>query len=371
MKPLSPISRIGIILLAMATLALAAGCGSKQKTASPLDYVPADAKGVGFIDFQQLSREGMIDKILDLKPTQPDEKSPRESLAEMGIDANKDLVSGAIAFTEFKSKQTKADTSGGLIILGTFKPELVYKGLAKDEDEQPTEITYKNHKLLRKADGTVTGVLDGKVLLFASEDYGKKVIDVYAGSAGPLPKNSPLLARVKDKRGASLWFTADVPPQEKSEPNPMLPGIDPSKIKTFTVWLTAASKATDVHASIGCTDPPAADGLKTSLQGAVSMLSGMVMMFSGGDPEISQTFTELTQKIKINSAGANTSVDLVLDSQLIDKLKAVAAKMKAKTPPGGGMGPGFGVPDEGDDDDGEGDVDDDGEDDGVDEEVAE
>jgi len=352
---------MGIVVLVIAIAGLAAGCGSK-KAANPLDYVPADAKGVGFIDFQQLAREGMIDKILDLKPDKPDDKNPRETLAEMGIDANKDLVAGAIGFTEFKSQQSKADTSGGLILLGTFKPDTVYEGLKKDEN--PKEITYKNHKLIQKEDGSIAGVLDGKVLLFASEAYGKQVIDVYTGAAAALPKNSPLLARVKDKQGASLWFTADVPPQGQAEPNPMLPGIDPSKIKTFTFWLTAASEATDVHASIGCTDPPAAESLKTGLQGAVGMLSGMVMMFSGGDPEISQTFTELTQNIKINAAGANTTVDLALDSQLIDKLKAVAAKMKSQTPPGG-MGPGeFGEPDEDDDDDGEN-VED-GEDDGVD-----
>jgi len=363
MKSLSRIPRTNIVVLAFAVAALAAGCGSK-KTAAPFDYVPADAKGVGSIDFQQLSREGMIDNILDLKPDDPKGKNPREALAEMGIDPNKDLVSGAVAFTELKSGEK--DTSGGLIILGTFKSDAVYKGLSKDEDGEPKEITYKNYKLLQKDDGTVAGVLDGKVLLFASEAFGKQVIDVYTGGAVALPKNSPLLARVKDKQGASLWFTADVPPQEKAEPNPMLPGIDPTKIKTFTFWLTAASKATDVHASIGCTDPPAAEGLKTGLQGAVSMLSGMVMMFSGGDPEISQTFTELTQKIKINAAGANTTVDVALESQLIDKLKAVAAKMKSQTPPGG-QGPGeFGAPDEDDDNGGEGMEEDDGEDDGVD-----
>ena len=95
--------------------------GAVTQQGDPLDLLPGDMQGLGYVNLKEVADTGVIDKILEMAAEQG--KDPNEMLKMVKLDPNKDLNALAIAIGDF----TADEPNGAVVITGTFDAEAIYK----------------------------------------------------------------------------------------------------------------------------------------------------------------------------------------------------------------------------------------------------
>ena len=286
----------------------------------PMSVVPADVKGVGFVNLKQLAASGLLASLansLDLKA--------------LDLDPQRDLNTAALVFDGPADNAVNA-----IVISGKFRTNSIYR-VAKGKGNSMVETSYKEMRVLTGKDDKSLAVIDGRLLVAGSQAGVNKIIDVYKGEAKAMAKDAPLMARAKNMAGSTFWFVADIdlpaPPDGQAGP-------DFSKVKSATVSGTASDKSFVLNGSLGCVDDKGATALADGLNAQVQGLAAVAGFLIGADEKAMATITELTKSIKINSKAAATTIDVSLAPDMIEKLKALKI-----TPPPKPEKPATAVPD--------------------------
>ena len=175
-------------------------------------------------------------------------------------------------------------------------------------------------------------LLDGKALVFGTEDFVKKVADIHKGDAEAGAKASPLMARARDLGDRTFWIVADVkiPPIPEDQAGMLgmaLPGFDPAKLNGVTVAGKVTEEAFNLRIILGCEDEDSAAGTVTGFKQGVNWINGMANMFTQQDPESGKALGELIRAIKIIPGDTSATIDLTITAELAEKLKAAGQKM--------------------------------------------
>ena len=124
-------------LAVIACLSLMAPKASAERAAQPaidlLKLAPPDAIGVGFVDIRHLVKEGVITRLLEnetigvgMGPWRG--AKPREILADLGTDLNKDWEKALIVLNKARNYQP------AVAVTGRFDANTIYAGIkAKSE----------------------------------------------------------------------------------------------------------------------------------------------------------------------------------------------------------------------------------------------
>jgi len=323
----------------------------EKAVASPLDLLPGDLKGLGFVNLKELAEAGVLEKHFELvldgvwdgkEPRELNKKirlGPEDGLEALaaGFDPGSGpvvVITGRFDTDAIYSVFATCNSFGTFGALGTHgvKGSLVLKS-TRDEGEEVEPTTYKGHKLLCTETGVFIAVLDEKVLVFGSEEVGRKAVDIYVGDAEPEIWGSALIERVggflpRAGEGATcptFWLTADLPPGMGvgSPIAAMMPGLDPSKIRYLTLSGRAAERDPnlfDLEAVLGCEDADSAGNLAGALKQGVNALALMVPVMFQGKPEVAQVLDELIKGTGITARGASAVLEL---SFSFDKLAAM------------------------------------------------
>jgi len=304
------------------------GCGGSDQSNTPLAYLPGDISGLGYVDFKQVVDAGLVDTFLE-DAQQPAEEGGESAVAvlnRMNLDLKKDVDALGFALCG------EGDEAKPLVVVsGRFDGDAIYKEALADEENPSEKVDYKGYSLLKNDDGVV-GVLNGTLIVFSSEEaLVHQVIDIHKGDAKGSALNSPHMKRSRSMHGKTFWFTSDVDVRPGDEPpNPMMPGLDPSKITMVDACGDLTDRATAVNAVITCEDNESAAAMATGLQQGANMLQMFGLMAMGGDPEGTKAFSEIVQGIRITSDASKATVDLTITAEQISKIKAAAERIKAK-----------------------------------------
>jgi len=313
----------------------------------PLDLLPGKLQAVGHVDFEQLGQARLTAKFIGMLRKFAEQKVRyiEEFLSKGKVDPDNDLRSAALGLEDFGSD---GRPNGVVVVTGDFNSGALYRAI---EELHPwgkvKRSAYKGHSLLRGEDGTLLGVLAGKVCVVGSEESVKKVIDIYKGDAKGEAKTSPLMARLKDAADKTFWFVADlnIParPEGADSETAMMPGLDLSKIKAVAASGKFTAEAFDLKAVFDCGAAGPANALMGSLSQDMSMFVAMSNMATSGDLEDAKTVNRLLEGIRIDSEGAAAVIEINITSELAEKLEPIVEKILQSRGPAGTMGrPGAG-----------------------------
>ena len=271
----------------------------------PLTLVPADVKGVGFINLKQAAATGMLDSL-----------AAALDAPAAGVDLQKNVETAAIAFDG-----DAFGSANAIIISGTFSKAAVLSKCVisklRDSASVPFERDY--HIRTTKNGSKAVTVIEERVLVFGTLAGVQKVINVYRGTQKRLAADSPLLVRSKALTGKAFWFTTDVLPSVITG----IGGLDLSQVKNATASGTLADKALGVNVTLAFAPGPAAASVAGQLKELVQAFPTAATVLVGGDESTLAVFADAVKGLKVAAKGSDVAIDANLGADLTSRMKTL------------------------------------------------
>ena len=273
----------------------------------PMALLPADAKGIGFVNLKQLAAAGLLDSLAGAL-----------ELNAMGINVQTDVDTAAVAFDKFGPGCANA-----MIVAGSFTDSAsIYKKcmLARLRGAR-TRRYERDYALLTTKDGSkALSVMDAHMLAFGTERGVKRALSIYKGSERGMVNAAPLMARGKALAGKTFWFTADLslpaPPDGQNLP-------DLSTVKSATISGQTADNSLALSCTLQCVDKDSAALLAEKLNSQLPSLMPVVAVLMGGDENNIEPLSALLASAKATAKGAEVSIAASLDADMLAKVKAL------------------------------------------------
>ena len=333
------LARLAVLLAAILSAAglSAAGPAIAAKAApeaDPLSLVPADVAGVGGIDLRQLSEAGAISAAVDfLDAISSPEAQVSRMMREVNLDPSRDLRKAAIIVGKTEQNGDLGPVPKAVIVAGQFDTEAIFKFAREQSGGRLRETTVGGVKMLQ-SDTSLTGVINGTILVTGTNELVEQIIEVHAGSAKPLPRNSPLLKLAKEHRNRSFWLVSDVHalPESKRRLAIMAStGLDASKLDHLIAWADVSRDGTDFRTEIKCADPETAQQMKTWLQLMTNMAVGMGQIITSERPRDRDTIDRVARRVKTGASESTAYIEAEVSSRLLARLRSAVLGLGADT----------------------------------------
>jgi hypothetical protein len=324
-----------LFILLSAVMVLVGGCCSDCKAEDLINYVPADADGVVYVDaarllnlsqFQELRKEnaqfdeGWQEFEKQLK-TYGLTKADLPSQLMMFFQGTGDAQNaGVLAITKISEKKLleilDANKDKVTYVIKTIAERKAYVLTKKDQENSKAVLTYLKTNLVLACD-------DDK-----AEDLLKSV--------GKTRNEKLIAADAKADKKALLYVlytnSKPAPPQDQNNPqmgmmggNP-LEGIDSAVVALDLIGKN--QKDVNLKADIKCFDVQNAMQMTMQLK---MLIMGMSSQF-GQDPALGK---EVTEAIKIEQKDKDINLEISISEELADKLKESVKKRQQAMMPGG------------------------------------
>ena len=273
----------------------------------PMALLPADAKGIGFVNLKQLAAAGLLDSLAGAL-----------ELNAMGINVQTDVDTAAVAFDKFGPGCANA-----MIVAGSFADTTsIYKKCVltrvRGARTRPFE---RDFTVLATRDGSKAfSVMDPRMLALGTERGVRRAVSIYKGSERGMVNAAPLMARGKALAGKTFWFTADLelpaPPDGANLP-------DLSVLKSATVSGQLADTGLNIACSLECANKASADLLAETLNAQLPPLMPVVAVLIGGDESNIEPLSALLGTAKASAKGAEVNVSATLAADMLAKVKGL------------------------------------------------
>jgi len=286
-----------------------------------LSLIPADAKGVFFVNFNK----AMTTEIVSNAIKEDKNYQKYQEFVEMtGIDPQKDVYFVAVSVTEAMEKEK---TKGAAIInlkydketlLSLIKEKAAEEGQELQEEEYSGVLIYAWKE--ENGDKPYFSFIDDSNIIAGDDTGVKSIIDVLQKKKENVFKNEALSALIeKANKDAMLWGAILIPPEAMSKAasqNPMLSSLE--GINAVSMYFDYKNKNIIAEIKVISSD-------EAKNQQVVDLLNGLKAM--GGmaateKPEIG----ELINKIEITSTVDHIKIYASIPEDLINKLKEMEKK---------------------------------------------
>ena len=291
----------------------------------PLRYVPPDARGVVFVNARELGDMGALGSIASFSAELARNRGINvlEDFEKEKINIDKDIDAVVISIT---------DGSWCAAAAGRFDPEAFYAWEKEKAAKRNinAEENYKGCRLIKDDEGNWSAVLDAKVTISSPDPaLAKRLVDLHKGTTAPMAEDSPLLARMRNCKDQTIWFTmnpnqaglpATEPAKKTSALSLFLGSIDPASIKSATAWSKITNEAVSLHSVIMYDGPESAAAAQTVLRSTVNVINGLFRTMADPDPAVNDAARDLASAIKIDVNGPKATVDATVKASLISTL---------------------------------------------------
>ena len=286
-----------------------------------LSLIPADAKGVFFVNFNKAMTTEIASKTIK---EDKNYQKYQEFIEMTGIDPQKDVYFVAVAITGTMEKEK---AKGGAIVnlkydkdnlLSLIKAKAAEEGQEFQEEEYSGVMIYAWKK--EEEEKQYFSFMDESNIIAGNEVVVKSIIDVMQEKKENVFKNEVLSALIeKTNKDAMLWGAILIPPEAMSKAasqNPMLSSLE--GINAVSMYFDYKNKNIIAEIKVISSD-------ETKNQQVADLLNGLKAM--GGmaateKPEIG----ELINKIEITSTADHVKIYASIPEDLINKLKEMEKK---------------------------------------------
>lgn len=285
----------------------AAKAGTQPVQAPPIDpltLVPADVKGLGFVNLKQVAATGVLDSF-----------AAALGAAAVEIDLTKNVETAAIAYDG-----DSFGSANAVIISGKFRESTVLAKCLIADPRYPAMTYERDYKIRATRDGSkAVSVIEGRVLVLGTLTGVQKVIEVYRRNLTPIAAGSPLLARGKALAGKAFWFTTDSLPSTVQK----IGGLDLSQAKKSTASSTLTDKGMGLNVTVAFATGSIAKSVAGQLKALVEAFAPAATVLVGGDESTLAVFTDVVKDVKIAANGTDVAIDASLSLDLIGKMKTL------------------------------------------------
>jgi len=286
-----------------------------------LSLIPADAKGVFFVNFNK----AMTTEIVSNAIKEDKNYQKYQEFVEMtGIDPQKDVYFVAVSVTEAMEKEK---TKGAAIINLKYDKETLLsliKAKAAEEGQELQEEEYSGVLIYawkeENGDKPYFSFIDDSNIIAGDDTGVKSIIDVLQKKKENVFKNEALSALIeKANKDAMLWGAILIPPEAMSKAasqNPMLSSLE--GINAVSMYFDYKNKNIIAEIKVISSDEAKNQQVADLLNG----LKAMGGMAATEKPEIG----ELINKIEITSTEDHVKIYASIPEDLINKLKEIEKK---------------------------------------------
>jgi prepilin-type processing-associated H-X9-DG protein len=246
--------------------------GTAEEPLDPVKLLPEetrDASFVGSIDVRELAELGVLDDANEVVSLTFETLKRKDLREQMNLDLKEDIHTMAFAVTVPDGRTLDFVT----LATGRFDEEAIYQVL-DNVGIQATVRTCAGCKVrgIPLAEGeSIMAVLDGKLLLWGTQDWAEEAIDMYQSHAKGVARVSPAVARLQDLEGTfKVSVSKAVFPEDFwSAGPPAMAGIEVENIRGIGFSATlqpVVTIGTALEARLTLDSPELAQAVQQNLQ---------------------------------------------------------------------------------------------------------
>lgn len=330
MKKFFMATSISVLVL---TLLLISGCGGDKGTSTGgaggmnlLTFLPDNASGVVTINFKEIAKIEMFDKIIKEAEAKNEDhpgetfKNYQDFVNKTGIDPKKDIHGVAIAVL---GKLGAGEPDGVVVVNLNYDKDKMF-AILKQEKVEFTEEMYKDIVILsvkEENEQNVVAFINDSVVAMGKIDGVKKVIDLSKGEGRSIMDNAILKPYI-EKFSGMISFVVEFPEDAKKVHQTPMAQLDLSKAEVILGEFNYGAGAYTGEIAMICPNEEGNNQLVTTVNG----FKGMAAMMG---PEVG----ELVNKLNLTASADKVTLSFDIPQELLDRLqKAMGEKAKDMMP---------------------------------------
>jgi len=332
MKKFFMTTSISVLVL---TLLLISGCGGEKGTSTGstggggmnlLTYLPDSASGVFTLNFEEVAKLELFDKMIKDAETKTDTepgkafKNYQDFVDKTGIDPKKDIHGVAVAVLG----KLGAEEPDAVVVVNLNYDKNKIMAILKQEKVEFTEEMYKDIAILsvkEDSDQNAFAFINDSVVAAGKIDGVKKVIDLSKGEGQSVMANARLKPYI-EKFSGMVSFVIEFPEDAKKVHQLPMGAFDLTKAEVILGEFNFSGGAYTGEISLICPNEEGNQQLVTTLNGFKGM-AGMA------GPEAA----EIANKIELTASADKVTLSFDIPKELLEKLqKTMEEKTKGMMP---------------------------------------